>query len=204
MAFKELSICILLGLFLLGYSGPGDKSYIRSIKKHRKERRKEFRDPLRSPLREEAKGFKKLVYFPISSDYKVKASFERTKEAIPFKIPTSDPNTFKEYVSYGKLKFQLAGEARELTVFRSLRLARLPMYKDHLFLPFRDKTSGDETYGGGRYLDLVVSEEEEWTIDFNLAYNPNCAYSEGWACPIPPAENTLSIPIKAGEKNYPH
>ena len=180
-----------------------DKTYIKSIKKHRKERRREFRDPRRSPLREGAKQFKRLVYYEISPEYRVEARLEETPEAIPFKIPTSDTNVTKDYVSFGKLHFTLGGRAHQLIVYKSLALSRLPQYRSYLFLPFRDETTGRESYGGGRYLDLQIPEGKHIQIDFNLAYNPNCAYSEGWACPIPPAENTLDVPVKAGEKNYP-
>ena len=71
-----------------------------------------------------------------------------------------------------------------------------------LFLPFRDATSGKETYGAGRYLDLTVEIDGQIDLDFNLAYNPLCAYNEGWSCPIPPVENWLTVPIHAGELTY--
>ena len=77
-------------------------------------------------------------------------------------------------------------------------------YKDYLFIPFTDKTSGIETYGGGRYIDLVLSDivNKTCTIDFNKAYNPYCAYTAGYNCPIPPKENDLPVAIKAGELNF--
>ena len=181
-----------------------DKAYIKSVKKHRKERRREFRDPRRSPLGEEAKQFKRLSYFEISPAYKVEARLERTPDAIPFKIPTNDPKVSKDYVSYGKLHFNLKGKAHQLVVYKSLAFSPLPQYQSYLFLPFRDQSTGRDTYGGGRYLDLQVPKGSHISLDFNLAYNPNCAYSDGWSCPIPPAENTLEISIEAGEKNYPH
>lgn len=180
-----------------------DKAYIKSIKKHRKERRKEFRDPRRSPLREEAKHFKRLAYFEISPAYKLEARLERTPDAIPFKIPTNEPKVSKDYVSYGKLHFNLKGKTHQLVVYKSLAFSPLPQFRSLLFLPFRDRTTGKATYGGGRYLDLQVPEGNQLMLDFNLAYNPNCAYSEGWSCPLPPAENTLDVPVEAGEKNYP-
>jgi uncharacterized protein (DUF1684 family) len=70
------------------------------------------------------------------------------------------------------------------------------------FLPFRDATSGAESYGAGRFLDIDEPLEDRITIDFNLAYNPYCAYDEGYSCPLPPAENWLRIPIRAGERTY--
>lgn len=70
------------------------------------------------------------------------------------------------------------------------------------FIPFRDKTSGVDTYGAGRYLDVDPNADGTVTIDFNLAYNPLCAYSDAFSCPLPPVENWLSVPIEAGEKDY--
>ena len=79
--------------------------------------------------------------------------------------------------------------------------------EERLFVPFRDKTSGEETYGAGRYLDLEPDEGltagGKWILDLNMAYNPWCAYSEDYACPFVPPENWLDLPIRAGEKNYP-
>ena len=200
----KLPLWIALGFLLLGFSESSDKAYIKSIKKHRKERRKEFKDPEQSPLGERAKYFKQLYYFPIDPTYRVTAQLTKTPKAKPFRIPTNDPTVQKEFVSYGELSFELAGGTHTLTVYKSLQLLRIPLYKDYLFLPFRDESSGWDTYGGGRYLDLNIPEGSEMILDFNLAYNPNCVYSDGWSCPIPPAENTLSISIEAGEKNYPH
>ncbi|MEM6628970.1 MAG: DUF1684 domain-containing protein [Bacteroidota bacterium] len=200
----KLSIWIVLGLFFLGAAYNSDRQYIKSIKKHRKERRKAFKDPTRSPLREEAKYFKQLYYFPIDPSYRITATLEKTQDGQIFRIPTNDPAIQKEYISYGKLSFELAGKPQVLTVYKDPRLSRIPMYRDQLFLPFRDGSAGRETYGGGRYLDLAIMEGPEMTIDFNLAYNPNCAYSNGWSCPLPPAENTLTLAIEAGEKDYTH
>ena len=92
-------------------------------------------------------------------------------------------------------RLELAGEEVTLTLFS------VPGY-DHWFLPFRDRTSGKETYGAGRYLDVPPNDDGTITIDFNLAYNPSCAYDDGWTCPLPPAGNWLQVPIEAGEKSY--
>ncbi|MFB2118179.1 DUF1684 domain-containing protein [Parapedobacter sp. 2B3] len=121
----------------------------------------------------------------------------------PFRMPTSD-GTSKSYVRYAKVRFQLQGHEEELTLYRSPDLFANPLYRDHLFLPFTDETNGGETYGGGRYIDLSLNDIRNGsiTIDFNTAYNPYCAYSSGYRCPIPPAENFLPIAVKAGEKNY--
>lgn len=110
----------------------------------------------------------------------------------------------KTFVKYGVVKFRIDGRRQKLTVYRSLGLETLPQYRDYLFVPFKDKTSGSATYGGGRYMDLKVSDVKDGNcvLDFNKAYNPYCAYSEGFNCPIPPKENTLLVAIKAGEKNF--
>ena len=92
-------------------------------------------------------------------------------------------------------RFVVGGEEVALTLFS------VPGY-DHWFLPFRDRTSGKDTYGAGRYLDIPPNDDGTITIDFNLAYNPTCAYDDGWTCPLPPAGNWLQVPIEAGEKSY--
>jgi len=78
------------------------------------------------------------------------------------------------------------------------------MYRDYLFLPFKDATNGDSTYGGGRYIDIRMSEinNNTLTIDFNKAYNPYCAYSDGFNCPVPPLENHLEVALEAGERKF--
>lgn len=72
----------------------------------------------------------------------------------------------------------------------------------NLFIPFKDATSGKETYGAGRYLEMRVEHDDNYLVDFNYAYNPYCAYVEGYVCPLPPAENWLGVAIRAGEKKY--
>ena len=86
-----------------------------------------------------------------------------------------------------------------------MELMENPQYKDYLFLPFTDLTNNETTYGGGRYIDLKlkdIREEGRLTIDFNKAYNPYCAFGEGFSCPIPPDANKLNVRVEAGEQNY--
>ena len=109
-------------------------------------------------------------------------------------IPTSDQQE-KVYRRAGRARFEVDGKSIDVTLFDTGHPG--------LFLPFRDATSGDTTYGAGRYLDLEPNDDGTVTIDFNYAYNPSCVYSEGFSCPIPPIENWLEVPIEAGEKNYP-
>jgi len=103
------------------------------------------------------------------------------------------------------LKFSLEGQTLTLNVYESVELSKKAGYEDYLFIPFTDLTNGDETYGGGRYLDLrqEALRQKPVRLDFNRAYNPYCAYSKGYSCPIPPAENWLPVAIRGGVKS-PH
>lgn len=180
-----------------------DQGYLKKIKKHRKKVEKEFKKPATSPLRDLAKGFSGNDYFEVDEDYVVTARLELTPESEPFELITSDPAKKKLYVRYAILHFTVNGQEETLEVYRSVALQGIAKYKDHLFLPFTDLTTGELTYGGGRYLDLEVPDGDTIEIDFNLAYNPYCAYrSDGWSCPIPPDANRMDVAIEAGVKNY--
>jgi hypothetical protein len=100
---------------------------------------------------------------------------------------------------YGYFDFHVGTQACRLQVYR---LEDAPDLQASLFIPFRDSTSGQETYGAGRYIDLKENTSGVYDLDFNRAYNPSCAYSSQYSCPVPPAENTLKVPIRAGEKKY--
>ena len=110
----------------------------------------------------------------------------------------------KEFVKYGELHFVLNGQKQRLSVYRNLTLPAIPQYKNHLFLPFKDLTNTHESYGGGRYIDLEITDIRDavYILDFNKAYNPYCAYSDGFNCPIPPQENHLPLRVEAGEMNF--
>lgn len=147
---------------------------------------------------------KKLRFFPVSEKYRVKARFEKTNANGWFQMQTSGPLK-KMYRLYGVLHFQINGSPLQLNVYQSQDLLQNDKYKNYLFLPFTDATSGKESYHGGRYLDLTFEDiqNNEVVLDFNKAYNPYCAYVTGrYNCPIPPPENHLTIALKAGEKSY--
>lgn len=155
-----------------------------------------------SPLKgKEKEQFTKLDYFPIDKKYQVLATFKRTPREMPFAMPTSSDKT-PIHVQYGTVTFQLDGETFRLNLYQNTKMARTPAYKYYLFLPFTDLTNGDSSYGGGRYIDLQVPKGDKIIIDFNKAYNPLCAYAEGYSCPIPPKENFLDIEIRAGVKAW--
>ena len=102
------------------------------------------------------------------------------------------------YTDIGTLQFRLNGRKCRLHVYRNVELVRQEAYRDHLFVPFTDLTNGSGSYGGGRYLDLKGPLEERVVLDFNRAYNPYCAYSDRFSCPVPPRENHLQVEVTAG------
>jgi uncharacterized protein (DUF1684 family) len=111
-------------------------------------------------------------------------------------LPTS-VGDMRDLDVYGTFVFPVDGEEHRLTAYRPVPVD--PGY-DELFVPFRDATSGKETYGAGRYLDVFRKDSDDYVLDFNLAYNPSCAYSPRYNCPYPPPQNHLRIPVQAGEK----
>ena len=120
-------------------------------------------------------------------------------------MPTSSGKP-KKFRKFGVLKFKLAGRGLKLSVYQADTevLAKFPEYADLLFIPFRDPTNGGESYGAGRYVDIKTPKSGQIILDFNLAYNPNCAYgSDKYSCPIPPMENQLAVAIRAGEMKFP-
>lgn len=171
------------------------------IEKHREEYKADFLKTPSSPLKKE--DFEYLRFYEPNEKFKVACEFVATKRGKPFEVPTSSGQT-ATYTKFGELKFELDGKPYKLAVYQSLSLRRMPQYRDYLFIPFKDLTNGKESYGGGRYLDLRMKEIEgdKIYLDFNKAYNPYCAFSAGYSCPIPPKENHLKVAIEAGEKNF--
>jgi uncharacterized protein (DUF1684 family) len=160
----------------------------------RDEKNRFFKTDPHSPLSNDQKAdFKGLHYFPNNPELRFLLEIDpfENQEIVQMQTSTGDLN---EYLKYGLIRFNVEGEKVELTVYTS----------DHgeAFVPFKDQTSGKDTYGAGRYLELEKHEGNQYLVDFNLAYNPWCAYSPDYSCPIPPRENHLQVPIKAGEMNY--
>ncbi|MGI8731924.1 MAG: DUF1684 domain-containing protein [Pyrinomonadaceae bacterium] len=172
------------------------------VTKFRSDRHQEFADPKRSPLEpEEVPRFKGLKYFEVNSRFRLQARFVRTPNEKKFNLPTSSGIT-KVYLKYGELVFTLAENQYSLGVYQSETLSQTEKYRDYLLIPFTDMTNGKTTYGGGRYIDFQIPTAELVTLDFNLAYNPSCAFSNRYNCPIPPRENRLNTKIDVGEKLY--
>ena len=128
-------------------------------------------------------------------------TFVHTPEQPPFEMPTVSGKT-KTFLKYGELHFTLNGRKDTLFAYQSLQFAAKPDYDGHLFIPFKDHASGAEAYGGGRYIDWKIPKSKEVYLDFNQCYNPYCAYSTGWSCPIPPQENYVDSKVLAGVKAW--
>ncbi|MBK6619784.1 MAG: DUF1684 domain-containing protein [Saprospirales bacterium] len=198
-----MRIALLLFLLALSFplAGQADSSYLSGISQHRHQYARDLITGERAPLTASDTAY--LDFYPPDPRYKVLADFIPTPEAEPFDMPTSSGKT-KTFVQHGWLQFALGEDTLRLAVYRNLMLQQMEIYKNHLFLPFKDWSNGENTYGGGRYLDLSLLDIAggRITIDFNLAYNPYCAFSEGYNCPIPPSVNHLNYSIEAGEKDF--
>jgi len=143
-------------------------------------------------------------FFPVDEKFRVTALVERKNDSKWFSMETSG-TTRKIFRVYGVLRLVINDTAIKMNLYQSQNLLNSDEYKDQLFLPFTDLTSGEETYGAGRYIDLVIGDivDNKLVIDFNKAYNPYCAYVDGkYNCPIPPKENDLPVAVMAGEKMF--
>lgn len=196
------SVFIIIFSFVILVSCQATKqlSGIEEIKNYQKELSESYTDPKTTPLVEEERdNFKGITFFPINEKYIVKANFSPIKDGKVIPFPTS-AKKIKNYKEYGVVEFELDGQQHQLTIYQSSLV--MEEYKEHLFLPFMDDTNGVTSYGGGRYLDLSTKDlgtkSKTITIDFNKVYNPYCAYSKHYNCPIPPANNLLDVEINAG------
>lgn len=188
---------LLLGAMQFSFA-QNDSFLIKEINQFQNDLNKEYTNPETSPLqKQERENFKGIHFSPVNLQYIVKAKFVKTPNEKIFAMPTSG-NITKKYVKFGEVLFMLMGKQYKLNVYQSIDLAMQRKYRNYLFIPFRDATSGKETYGGGRYIDLTIPHTDSITINFNLAYQPYCAYTEGYNCPIPPRENYLPVKVEAG------
>ena len=201
--FKPL---LLLGLLfsVLMVSGQNQDRVLQEIQKFQSDLNAEFKDPEQTILKQEDQAdFEGLAFYPIDLSFRVTAQIERIAEAVPFLMPTTTERK-PEYVLYGILHFVIQGQDLSLPIYQNTEGLEDLEYADYLFLPFTDWTSGDGSYGGGRYIDLAIPDGDKMALDFNQSYNPYCAYNERYSCPIPPKENDLPIRIEAGVKAYKH
>ncbi len=200
---KPLRFIILLGLaVIIGYflkeAVFSDEAYLAGIKKERKEKNQTFKSSS-SPLEDADRAtFDSLTYFPPARKYSVTADYQVLPNPDTVKMPMTTGAT-EPYLRFGKATFNLEGQRVSLTLFLKVKAA-----DSTFFVPFSDKTNGQNTYEGGRFLDIPkpAADENTITLDFNKAYNPFCVYNYNYACPIPPAENRLPIAVTAGEKSF--
>jgi hypothetical protein len=175
------------------------------LKAFRAKRDQFFKEDSHSPLKEaDRKKFKGLLYYPINLQYAMTGSIERypTEPKPIYANLSTNKERERKYVKYGRFRFKWEVKERIVQIYR-------PLGGGELFLPFKDKTSGTETYSEGRYLYIEPipggsesTRTEKVLIDFNRAHNPFCAYSEKYTCPFAPKENWLEIAIQAGEKRF--
>lgn len=192
------TIIVVVTFFISFLSIAQQKFSKESVLEFQKELNEHYSDPEKSPLLEEDLAkFESLDFFKPDDKFFVKAKWVRTPDENPFEMPTSTGRK-PLYVKYAELHFTLDGETCRLDVFQNVEMAGIPLYKNNLFLPFTDLTSGVTTYGGGRYIDLQIPDSDEIYIDFNKAYHPYCAYNYNYSCPIPPEQNDLEVEIQAG------
>jgi len=172
--------------------------FVQEVEDFQKELNDHYKDRKKSPLtRKERRAFQGHRFYTIDLTYRVYAQFERIEQEDTIVIATSSGGE-KYYRPYAYVYFNIGTDTCRLTVYQSYRLRETKEYKDYLFIPFRDATSGKTSYGGGRYLDILIPEGDMVLLNFNLAYNPYCAYTMGYNCTIPPEGNTLKIAIKSG------
>lgn len=195
---KKLGLQLLL--CMLSFSAVA-QSYSESIMQFRQKYKNDFLTDNHSPLKAADTSY--LRFYGPDQSYCITATFTPANNAEPFQMPTHT-NKQKKFRTYGVATFKLHHRMVSLHIYQSLELSKDPKYKDYLFLPFTDETNYKETYGGGRYLDITIQDIKDGKIvlDFNKAYNPYCAYASGYSCPIPPTENDLPVPVKAGEKLF--
>jgi uncharacterized protein len=172
--------------------------YVQKIERERERQFKFLRFNHESPLTEEQKReLRDLEHYPIDPLYRIRAKMVPIAERKMLELPLTD-GSMEKYLLHSHAEFSMEGQQHRLLLLQSLK----ELDKRNFFLAFADETSGNETYGGGRYINLRQDGKNSITIDFNLAYNPYCAYNPDFACPIPPKENILPIAILAGEKDY--
>lgn len=166
------------------------------VSNFRAEKNNFFRNHPQSPLHyRDQQQFSGLNYFPYDESFVYELDLQEYEQKEVVTMQTSD-NQFRDYYQFGYFEFERDGDTHKLQVYQDLS------NPDYYFLPFMDATTGKETYGAGRYLEIEDLQNGKFRVDFNKAYNPFCAYNENYSCPIPPRDNEVVVAIAAGEKNF--
>jgi uncharacterized protein (DUF1684 family)/lysophospholipase L1-like esterase len=170
------------------------------VLKYQKELDDFYTDSTTSPLkREERISFHGHEFFEYNPSFKVEADINILENEPWFDMATSSGKS-RKYRRYALATFDIDGKSFQLVLYQSQRLMKMEEYKDHLFLPFTDLNTGISTYGTGRFMDVSIPKGNSVVLDFNYAYNPYCAYTDGYSCPITPKENFIDIHVNAGIK----
>lgn len=195
--FIALGAVVVLGLILIFGWVLGDDDYLIEMKQKREKKVEMMKTDIQSPIPDSLKPkFKGLDFYPVNKAWRFNGKFTENSQFQRIKLPRTDGKV-DNLIVVGWVNFKYKGKAYKLTCYQSN-----PNDSKNLFIPFRDATSGKSTYGGGRYIDTRRAGDNV-DLDFNTAYNPYCVYNyAGFACTVPPEENTLAIAIEAGEKTF--
>lgn len=171
-----------------------------ALERQREQKDQFYAEHPHSPLPpDHRERFEGLDYFEPDPELRFVLPLYEHDDPEPITVETTTEGA-REYRRWGEFRFTVGGTEQTLQAYKA------EPEEDRLWVPFRDATSGEATYGAGRYLDLEADEHRtadgHWVLDFNLAYNPYCAYSAAYECPLIPMENWLDVPIEAGEKVY--
>ena len=173
-----------------------------AVERNRERKERYFRENQRSPIPPELRGeaFPGLDHYDVDPDYRFELELHRYDDPETVTVETTADGE-QTYRRVGQFRFEVDGTEVTLDAFEPTDGS------DRLWVPFRDATSGEETYGAGRYIDLEPAEDRlddgTWVLDLNRAYNPTCAYNPAYECPLVPASNWLEVPIEAGERDFP-
>lgn len=181
-----------------------NEELMKEIEAYRASENESFGNPETTVLEpSDFEAFSGLEFYPIDLKFRVTATFVRTPNEKPFLMPTTTER-LPEYIKYGEAHFLWDGKEQLLELYQNTTPSKDPAYKNYLFLPITDLTSGDGSYGGGRFLEVYIPIGETIVLDFNKLYNPYCAYNKRYSCPIPPKQNDLLVRIEAGAKDFGH
>ncbi len=191
-----MKYCFLLLLLFPAFAASAQTSYMDSLYNYQSQYKKDLSEVIHS----DTAGVR---FYSPNAAYRVLAKVELLKDQPFFAMRTSDGKP-KQARKFAVVTFTLKNKTHKLIAYQLGFLLTSPEYKDNFFIPFLDAGSGELTYGGGRYIDFKTGDivNNSLLIDFNKAYNPYCAFTTGYSCPIPPRENTLVINVEAGEKQF--
>lgn len=181
-------------IFMMQSGDSGDE-YKKEMEKFWEDRNEFYRSSEASPFITRGIAYKSVEYYDPSLDFKVNGKLNRFSKRETLSLGNSDGTT-TTYLKFATVDFKIKGQSCSLLILKALG------FGNQYLLAFGDGTSGDTTYGGGRYLDISIGKSDQLELDFNKAYNPYCAYFDDFTCPLPPRENLLDVSIEAGEKNY--